>query len=252
MSTNNINNSLYDPYKLKQEFEAKLKALAEPFEVDEVYWLPQSTKGTTAVAAAYANKRAYTDRLDEVLGAAEWQIEVSDPVITEYIKTVKEKRAVWNDPTSAVLIPASQEKNYKVLVQAKCGLWVSYLNQWVWKSSTGVAAAEDENSVTTAEAQAVKRAISMWGPGNYFYRLGTQTVPYSLITKTFTVKPTLPDWAIPAKHCIDCKNTIKEFSWKKADGSEQVLSASDVLKNGKAKYGADLCVNCQKIRRDKI
>jgi hypothetical protein len=231
-------------------FEAKLKALAEPFEEDEVYWLPQSVKGNTAVAAAYANKRAYTDRLDYVLTPAGWQIEIDPPTVTEYIKIVKQQHAIWNDPSSPITVVGSQDKSYKVMIKARCGVWVDYMNQWVWKASTGVCEAADENSITTAEAQAVKRAISMWGPGNYFYRLGTQTVPYSKATKQFTVKPTLPEWAIPVRKCVDCALKIAGLSWNNKEGNQVSLSSSEVLKIGRAKYHMDLCSSCQRARRD--
>jgi hypothetical protein len=248
MSINELEGSEVE--EAKKLFSKKLELLKQPFEVDDVYWLPQSTKGSTAIAAAYANKRVYTDRLDEVLGAECWQIEIDTPVTTDYTKNIKEKRANWKDSTSELLVAASQEKGFKVMVKARCGLWVDYLKQWVWKSSTGVAPAEDENSITTAEAQAVKRAISMWGPGNYFYSLGTQTVPYNSITKQFSTKPTLPDWAIPVRKCEDCNSNIKSFEWKDKDGIEHSMTASDVLKNGRTKYQADLCVSCQKIRKE--
>jgi hypothetical protein len=233
----------------RRAFKHQLKLLAEPFEVEDVYWLPQSVNGTNAVAAAYANKRVYTERLDDVLGAECWQVEIDPPITTDYIKTTKEKRVDWKDPTSAILIPFSQEKNFKVMIKARCGVWVDYMNQWVWKSSTGVAEAADENSVTTAEAQAVKRAISMWGPGNYFYSLGTQTVPYDKMTKKFKTTPSLPDWAIPVRKCQDCSNDITGFTFTKPDGTTQTFTAGDIRKAGQTRYKTDLCVECQKIRK---
>jgi hypothetical protein len=240
---------LESPITPQRVFKAKLTALAEPFEVEDVYWLPQSVNATHAVAAAYANKRVYTERLDQVLGAECWQVEIDPPITTDYIKTTKEKRAVWGDPNSAIVIPFSQEKNFKVMIKARCGVWVEYMNQWVWKSSTGVAESSDENSVTTAEAQAVKRAISMWGPGNYFYSLGTQSVPYDKMAKKFKVTPTLPDWAIPITKCQDCGDVVKSYSFTKPDGTVQEFSATDIRKAGQTRYHADLCVDCQKIRK---
>jgi hypothetical protein len=247
-----MNNKLADKLSgdSKTDFQIKLNALAEPFEVEDVYWLPQSiVTGNKAVAAAYANKRVYTERLDEVLGAECWQIEIDPPITTDYIKTVREKRAVWNDPNSAILVPASQEKNFKVMIKARCGVWVEYMDQWVWKSSTGVAESADENSVTTAEAQAVKRAISMWGPGNYFYSLGTQIVPYDTKSKKFTVTPTLPEWAMPVHKCTDCSKAITSFTFANPDQSIQSFTAAEVRKIGQAKYSTNLCVDCQKIRK---
>lgn len=49
-------------------------ALAKPFDVDRVEWKPQATRGDRALAIAYADARAYQDRLNRVAGT-DWSDE---------------------------------------------------------------------------------------------------------------------------------------------------------------------------------
>ena len=69
------------------------------------------------------------------------------------------------------------------------------------KASTGEMWADDDNAVTRAEAQAKKRAASMFGLGEYFYRfkeLGSVLwVPLDERGNATKV-PDLPGWAMPA------------------------------------------------------
>jgi hypothetical protein len=69
------------------------------------------------------------------------------------------------------------------------------------KASTGEMWADDDNAVTRAEAQAKKRAASMFGLGEYFYRfkeLGSVLwVPLDDRGNP-TKLPDLPGWALPA------------------------------------------------------
>jgi hypothetical protein len=69
------------------------------------------------------------------------------------------------------------------------------------KASTGEMWADDDNAVTRAEAQAKKRAASMFGLGEYFYRfkeLGSVLwVPLDERGNA-TKLPDLPGWAMPA------------------------------------------------------
>jgi hypothetical protein len=69
------------------------------------------------------------------------------------------------------------------------------------KASTGEMWADDDNAVTRAEAQAKKRAASMFGLGEYFYRfkeLGSVLwVPLDDRGNPTKV-PDLPGWALPA------------------------------------------------------
>jgi hypothetical protein len=219
--------------------------LAKPFDIEDVYFLPQSvTKDGMATVAAYADKRAYAERLDIVLGKANWQLKVDPPTIAQFHKEVKD----WDNKDENGKFKTKIMSGLKVFVVAHVGI-LNPSGEWVWKSSTGAADTADENSVTTAEAQAVKRAISMWGPGNYFYRLPKQTLPYNKL-KGFLSEPSLPDWAIPEYECYDCKHIIESFTWKDQAGNEQTMVGRQVLIRSRQQYDKDLCANCQKKRRE--
>src|SRR4051794_39354255 len=49
------------------------RALATPFEPSEVKWKPQAVSGNRALAVAFVDARVIQDRLDDVLGAENWQ-----------------------------------------------------------------------------------------------------------------------------------------------------------------------------------
>src|SRR5262245_11149730 len=55
--------------------EAIMAALSEPFDADEVKFKPSAIQGNRALALAYIDARVIMDRLDDVLGAINWQDE---------------------------------------------------------------------------------------------------------------------------------------------------------------------------------
>lgn len=115
-----------------------LTELRAPFHPSAIEWKPQSvTKaGDKAMAAAYADLRAYQNRLDEVCGL-DWSVTFTP----------------WGD-------------------RIICHLTIS----GVTRSSTGEAGSQsDRNEIggTSAEAQAMKRACSAFGLGRYLYDLPT-------------------------------------------------------------------------------
>src|SRR5260370_40485752 len=60
---------------LDPEVEALTQALAVPFERKFVKFRPGATSGNRALAIPYVDARVIQDRLDEVLGAVNWQDE---------------------------------------------------------------------------------------------------------------------------------------------------------------------------------
>lgn len=116
-----------------------LTELRAPFHPSAVEWKPQSvTKdGTKAMAAAYADLRAYQNRLDEICGM-DWSVTFTP----------------WGEG------------------RIVCHLTIS----GVTRSSTGEAGSQSERNEiggTSAEAQAMKRACSAFGLGRYLYELPT-------------------------------------------------------------------------------
>lgn len=124
-----------------------LALLAEPFEPKLISWKPGPTKGDKCMATPYADLRAYQERLDELCGL-EWSV--------RYLP--------WNEG--------------RIICELSIG--------GVIRSSTGESDAQDgKNGMagTVAEAQAFKRAASMFGLGRYLYDLPAVWVDLDAATK---------------------------------------------------------------------
>lgn len=121
-----------------------LQELARPFEPKHITWKPgAATKdGGKCMAMAYADLRAYQERLDEVCGL-EWCI--------EYLP--------WGDTRVIARLTING----------------------VTRSSTGEMGSQDvknEMGGTVAEAQAMKRAAAQFGLGRYLYDLPSAWVEF--------------------------------------------------------------------------
>ena len=127
-----------------------MEALAQPFPAEAIQWKPGATTRdkTRGLALAYVDLRHYIDRLNEVAGPD------------------------WSD-------------DYEVQVQGTvvlCRLTIC----GVTRSDVGEAPPNDENTATTALAQAFKRACVKFGLGAYLYRLPRMWVEYDQQRKRFT------------------------------------------------------------------
>jgi hypothetical protein len=127
-----------------------MEKLNMPFAADMVQWKPQATTKdkTRALAVAYVDVRAYVDRLNEVAGAD------------------------WSD-------------DYEVLDGGSvvlCRLTVG----GVTRSDIGEADHTDQNTATSAIAQAFKRACVKFGLGAYLYRLPKTWAAYDAQRRAFT------------------------------------------------------------------
>lgn len=138
--------------------EQILQELSKPFHPSVISWLPGSIKkdGTAALALAYADLRAYMNRLDEVCGL-DWSVSYT--------------------PWGSKLI---------------CHLTVN----GVTRSSIGEPTDESEKGEidgTVTEAQAFKRACVMFGLGRYLYTFPQSWQPidsYKKFTKEAEAKLT--------------------------------------------------------------
>jgi hypothetical protein len=129
-----------------------LKELRKPFHPSQITWKPGAVKGERALALAYADLRAYMNRLDEVCGS-DWGV-TYEP---------------WGEN------------------RVICCLTIS----GVTRSSTGESTNEAERGEiggTVAEAQSFKRAAAMFGLGRYLYALPSGWADYDPKTKKFTDK----------------------------------------------------------------
>lgn len=132
--------------------EDLLKQLALPFAPEHVTWKPGSTTkdGNKCMALAYADLRAYQDRLDEICGL-DWCVEYQP----------------WGDGRIIA----------RLMIQG------------ITRASTGEMTAQEEsagNGGTVAEAQAFKRAASMFGLGRYLYDLPNVWVEFDSQRKRIT------------------------------------------------------------------
>lgn len=161
--------------------------LTEPFDPGEIKWrvTATSTQQTKhgpqkrGQLIAYADQRAYTDRLNEVLGEWGWTRSYDVQVAQNF-----ERRAPGDKTQTAV--------SAKVVVVSK--VTIHGLG-----SHTGVGEewADDENAATRAEAQAFKRACACFGLGRYLYDLDKTWVDLDQYNRPLQT-PNLPDWALPS------------------------------------------------------
>jgi hypothetical protein len=217
--------------KVKTIFDTKkveeiLEKLREPFDPENIYFKPQALNQAKdkAVAAAYADPRCYQDRLNEVIGPNKWS--------TSYQVTVLPPQ------------PGPDPKDWK--------------NKWTYKgkvfvvatviiedlgshSDTGESDVIDDNAITSASAQAFKRAVVQFGVGRYLYDLPkNQWCSYDSATKRITEPPELPEWAIPKKHCEACQGLVVPYQH-----GDRVLSITELIANSQRKYKKQLCAVCQ-------
>jgi len=162
--------------------------LSEPFDADEIKWRVTATSTNQGKhgpqkrgqLVAYADQRAYTDRLNDVFGEWGWTRSYDVQVAQNF-----ERRAPGDKTRTAVAA--------KVVVVCKvtvCG----------FGSHTGVGEewADDQNAATRAEAQAFKRACACFGLGRYLYDLDTVWVDLDQYNRPVHT-PNLPDWALPIR-----------------------------------------------------
>lgn len=142
-----------------------LTELSKPFHPSHIIWRPGALTGKKdkALALAYADLRAYQNRLDEVY-AMDWAVSYTP----------------WGD---------------KII----CNLTIAGST----RSSTGEPDSDAERAEmagTVAEAQAFKRACAMWGLGRYLYSLPSLWVEYDAPNQRFTEKSKARLYGIIAQH----------------------------------------------------
>ena len=208
-----------------------LARLAEPFSLDVISWKPQVTsykdpENPKAKGAAYADQRAYTDRLNELFGPQGWTREYSvytQGGLEREVRVGSERKRIGGQA--------------KVFVVAKVTIF-SIGTQ----VGTGESWIDDDHAFTSAEAQAFKRACVCFGLGRYLYDLPeTDWLPIDKYSKQFKISPEMPDWAVPKrKLCRACANLIKDRTINKVHYTAQTLA-----QRGQDLYGLELCADCQ-------
>lgn len=163
--------------KLKQDVDSLLVRLAEPFEISEIKWRVTRTnkRGSRGAVIAFADPRAYTDRLNQMFTPRGWTRSYEVSTISS-VPRMKKDRIIQTG---------------KVLVT--CTLTINGLG---CHSGSGEEWADEEYAMTAAEAQAFKRSASCFGLGRYLYNLSEMWVPLNEYSQPIKF-PTLPQWAIP-------------------------------------------------------
>ena len=171
----------------KERFQEIKQRLIEPFDPEEIKWRVTATSTIQTKHGpqkrgqliAYADQRAYTDRLNSVFGEWGWTRDYDVQVAQNF-----ERRTASDKSQSAVAA--------KVVV-------VSRVTIHGLGTHTGVGEewADDENAATRAEAQAFKRACACFGLGRYLYDLDKTWVDLDQSNRP-TYTPSLPEWALPA------------------------------------------------------
>src|SRR5437899_7526774 len=153
-----------------------IRELQVPFDPSVIEWRVTNTAKDKrrGQVMPYADQRAYTDRLNALLTPVGWT----------------RKYAVH---TSANFQRGKDQKTVaKIFVT--CELTILGLGS---HSATGEEWADDDNAVTSAEAQAFKRACSCFGLGRYLYYFTGVWVDLDQ-GKYPKTAPALPAWATPA------------------------------------------------------
>jgi hypothetical protein len=157
--------------------EELLVELEVPFPVDQVLWRVTNTANnrTRGQVVPYADPRAYTDRLNGLVTAQGWTRSYETTTMNNITRHKRNSEIV----TGKILVVC------KVTIE---GLGTH--------SGTGEQWADEENAMTSAEAQAFKRACSCFGLGRCFYDFEAPWV--DLDDKGRPKKaPTVPSWLIP-------------------------------------------------------
>ena len=185
-------------------------ALEEPFDPREIKWRVTNTTSDRrrGQVIAYADPRAYTDRLNALFTVRGWTREYSIQVIQNFERM---ERGNSGARISGKIVVA-------------CKLTIEGFGA---HSGLGEEWADNENAATAAEAQAFKRACSCFGLGRYLYDLAGSWVDLDEKKQPLS-RPKLPEWALPKR---------------KSSGSQ--LGGSDKPRSGAAdgKSGAGRCSN---------
>lgn len=173
--------------KTSLDLDALFTQLADPFDPSEIKWRVTHTArdGSRGAVIAYADPRAYTDRLNQLFTPSGWTRNY-DFITVSSVSRVKRDKVIQTG---------------KVLVT--CTLTIAHLGT---HSGCGEQWADEQNAMTAAEAQAFKRAGSCFGLGRYLYNLPETWVPLDKQGRPDSF-PALPKWALPKANSAAVKTS---------------------------------------------
>jgi hypothetical protein len=164
----------------RDEAQRLLAQLAEPFDASVVEWVVTATaagkNGQRGLLAAYADPRAYLDRLNQLFTPCGWTQDYSFQVVGNVERKGRDGK---------VLLCA------KVMVCCRVTIFGIGTH-----AGTGEHWADDENAVTGGDAQAFKRACVCFGLGRYLYDVPQVWVDLDKFKRPRWF-PDLPESALP-------------------------------------------------------
>jgi hypothetical protein len=141
-----------------EEQSTILAQLEAPFSTSEIKWrVTRASKDKKRGAVIpFADQRAYTDRLNKVVTPSGWTREYFVTTVSNISRTLGPERTIQ---TGKILVTC-------IVTIPGVGAHAGSGEEW----------ADDDNAMTSAEAQAFKRACSCFGLGRYFYDIVEQWV----------------------------------------------------------------------------
>ncbi len=192
-------------------------ALEDPFQPSEIKWRVTNTckvggpKGPRdrGQMLAYADPRAYTDRLNDLFTPLGWTRDYNVQTVQNFER--KERGATERTITAKIVVTC------RVTIYG-FGAHTGLGEEW----------ADNDNAGTAAEAQGFKRACSCFGLGRYLYDLEGQWVDLDEKKRPLET-PRLPDWALPKRQQRGGGNS--------ANGKHQANGQQQTGTNGAARNG---------------
>lgn len=175
-----------EQFSLERRKEIKM-SLEVPFDPSEIKWrvtatsTQQTQRGPQkrGQVVAYADQRAYTDRLNAIFGEWGWTRTYDVQVAQNF-----ERKSPSDNTQTAI--------SAKVVVVSRVTI-----HQLGTHTGVGEEWADDENAATRAEAQSFKRACACFGLGRYLYDFDKVWVDLDQYNRPIET-PRLPDWACPS------------------------------------------------------
>ncbi|EQD48012.1 Rad52/22 double-strand break repair protein, partial [mine drainage metagenome] len=197
-----------EPKLSPEQREALIAQLKEPFHPRDVHWRvlrKQKNNDKRGEVVAYVKSAVYRERLTELFTTAGWTSRCETAMFSNLTR----------DKGSAKV------NTGKLLVT--CTITIDGFGT---HSSTGEEWADEDNALTTAEAQAFKRTCAFFGLGDYISKIEKPWVDldqYGNIVdkngKKFS--PPLPDWALPKKYLEECGSQMSQQETRQQQGGQQ-------------------------------
>ena len=193
-------------------------ALEGPFDVAEIKWRVTNTSQIGSrngpqlrgQMLAYADPRAYTDRLNDLFTPSGWTRDYTVQLVQNFER--KERGSSERTITAKIVVTC------KVMIYG-----------FATHTGLGEEWADNDNAGTAAEAQAFKRACSCFGLGRYLYDLEGQWVDLDEKKRPLET-PRLPDWARPkTQQPVGQAGSVR----RQGATSQQKPNGKETAKNGR-------------------